>query len=375
MPRLGRCSGCGFTHYQPFGSRCKIDKKSLVLEAQYSIDVETMACIPGSGFMDRNHPQYVTWLEEQYKDNLAQKQASDDEEDNKVLAKVLERLDKLETTITGGAGDLGAHRQAHPTQAPVPGRTGPSAAEFSALSDSIKHLSLSMDPAKETSKQGMEMRPEFHVQVKVKGANVSAMNPFTLRSEELLFGMLNVFLHLDEKGGDARGYLQHFNFIAGHIMERQFTTLACVKYDRYIVDEVLQGRAKFGSVNPIATGLFLHGGAVVVRDKSRSDRAPFTSQQSRPISDYNRGLPDPRQKNMSRLRDCNRENVPYSMPENWPSEVWFNYNVKGCVGKCLKLHVCSHCNLRHRLSDCKFASRESHDRNPQFQAQQHQFWQ
>lgn len=293
-----------------------------------------------------------------------QDQASGD--DSKVLAKVLERLDKLESSNLHGAGDKGANR----SQQSVLGRAAPTAAELTALSDSIKSLSISVDGKdSSTSKQGIEMRPEFHVQVKVKGQNISAMNPFILKSEELLFGMLNVYLFLQEKGYYARDYLKHFNFVARHVMERHFTTLACIKYDRYIVDEVLHG-GNFGEINPVAAGLFLHGGAVVTRDKPRGDRAVFTSPQynTRNMAESNRG-----QQNLSNLRNCNRENVPYNMPENWPSEVCFNYNVKSCMGKCLKLHVCSHCNLRHRLSDCKFASREAGDRH--FQPQSNQYWQ
>lgn len=102
--------------------------------------VTDTACIPGSGFDRRDDPNYTAWLEDQYKENLAQKQeeAGAVGKDYKVLAKVLERLDKLETMIVDGAGDKGAHR---PLQAPGLGRAVPSAAEFS-LSESIKHLSI-----------------------------------------------------------------------------------------------------------------------------------------------------------------------------------------------------------------------------------------
>lgn len=368
MPVLGKCLGCGFHHYQPFGSRCKVNRNLLTVNVD--LDNESkMACIPESGYDRRDDPEYTEWLERQYRENLAHKQAEDNEGENKVLAKVLERLDKIEMSMRDGAGDMGAHR----TQQSVPGRAVPTAAELTSLSDSIRHLSISVDAGKDvsTNKQGMEMRPEFHVQVKVRGQNISAMNPFTLKSEELLFGMLNVYLYLDEKGYDTRGYLKHFNFVAPHVMERQFTTLACIKYDRYIVDEVLRG-GKFGDINPVAAGLFLHGGAVALREKPRGDSAVFTHFQYQPrsMSDGIRGQTDSRQSNASKLRGCNRENVPKSMPENWPSEVCFNYNVRNCMGKCLKLHVCSHCNLRHKLSDCKFASKEAGDR--QFQPQYNQ---
>lgn len=373
MPVLGRCSNCGYLHYQPFGKRCKV-KKGLVVEVDDIPGKVKMTCIPGSGFEDRDDPNYTVWLEQQYKKQLEALQADnagDEDGDNKVLANILQRLDKLETRGVD-AGGMGAQRHQH---GPVPGRDVPSASEFSSLTDSIKNLSLAVDSGRDTtSKQGIELRPEFHVQIKVKGLSANSMNPFTLRSEELLHGMLNVFMFLEEKGLDSKGYLAHFKFVSRHVMERHFTTLACVKYNKYVVDEVLAGRAKFGDINPVAAGLFLHGGAVMIRDKQRNDRSGMVNTtNSRQGSEFTRTAVDPRQQNVGRLRDCNKENVPYTMPENWPSEVCFNYNVRSCMGKCLKLHVCSHCNLRHRLSDCKFASKEAGDRN-QFHSQQNAYW-
>lgn len=327
-----------------------------------------MACIDGSGFVKRDDPNYTAWLEDQFHQKSLHIQQMDADKDNKVLVDVLQRLDSLEKRTNVEAGDKGAHQT-------VPGRTSPSAAEFSSLTDSIQHLSLAMgaDSKDSPSKQGIELRPEFHVQCKVKGVQTSNMNSATLKSKELLYGMLCVFLYLEEKSLDTRGYLQHFKFVARHIMERQFTTSACVKYDKFVVDEVISGKGKFESVNQVAAGLFLHGGAIMVRDRQGERSTSSLGFVPRPGTQPGRGS-DTRQQSVNMLRDCNRENVPSYMPENWPQEICFNYNVRSCVGKCIKLHVCSHCNLRHRLSDCKFATR---DNNPQGQfhsQQQPVYW-
>lgn len=275
------------------------------------------------------------------------------DKDNKGLAEVLQCLDKLEGHKNPETGDKGAHQT---LSGYVPGRAAPTAAEFTLLGDSIQHLSLAMcgDSRDSPSKQGTELRPVFHVQVKVKGVQLNNMNPFTMKSEELLYGMLCVFLYLEEKGLDSRGYSQHFKFMARHVMERQFTTLACVKYDKNVVDYMLSGKGKFQIVNQVAASLFLHGGAVMVRDRPQGERSTSSPMfGSRPVTKANCGL-DYRQQGVNKLGDHNCENVPLYMPKNWPQEICFNCNVRSCVSKCVKVHLCSHCNLRHRLSDCKF---------------------
>lgn len=201
-----------------------------------------------------------------------------------------------------------------------------------------------------TSKAGIEYRPEYYVQVLAKGSSVKQMNPLVMKSEELLYGMLNVYMHLLDRGGESQGYLSHMNFVARHIMEKNFTPIACIKYDRHVVDEVLAGNTQFKDFNPVAAGIFLHGGAV-----------PSCEQRSG-FDRVNRSSFNPRQstENMAnRMKDCNKENIPLYMPEQWPADLCFNYNTKQCVGRCAKLHVCSFCRLRHRLMDCKFALKDS----------------
>lgn len=56
-----------------------------------------------------------------------------------------------------------------------------------------------------TPKAGTEYQPEFYVQVLAKGGNVKQMNPLLMKSEELLHGILNVYIHLLERGQEARG--------------------------------------------------------------------------------------------------------------------------------------------------------------------------
>lgn len=54
------------------------------------------------------------------------------------------------------------------------------------------------------------------------------------------------------------------NFVAHHIMERNFTTAACIKYDRHVVDVVINGKPIVADFNPVAASIFLIIGAMSV---------------------------------------------------------------------------------------------------------------
>lgn len=361
MPVLGRCSTCGYTHYALFGKRCKhLDNLNQELtlsqepgesEQRGAIlnQVDNMACVAGSGFKDRNDEAYLDWLEQQYTQHVGA--AADIKQDKDALREIIHRLDKLEADKPAGAGAQSAYTGF------APGKPQPTAADFNSLSDSINHLSLAMDHDHGATKKGMELRPEFHVQVLAKGSNIKSMNPIALRSEELLYGMLCVYIHMLENCLESKGYLAHMKFIARHIMEKNFTTAACVKYDRHVVDEVISGKTKFADFNPVAAGIFLHGGAVPSRENrdfrtgvDRVNRTIFSAPR------FNT------EQQVNRMRECNRDNVPLYMPDNWPNEICFNYNAKSCVGRCSKLHSCSFCKLRHRFADCKFALKDLQDK-------------
>lgn len=88
-----------------------------------------------------------------------------------------------------------------------------------------------------------------------------------LKAEELLFGMISVYEYLMSSGGDAWGYFKHLHFVCRHLIERNFTVVACAKYVKHVVDQVISGKGKFSELDPIAVGLFLHGGAVVRADQ------------------------------------------------------------------------------------------------------------
>lgn len=172
-----------------------------------------------------------------------------------------------------------------------------------------------------------------------------------LKAEELLFDTIAVYDYLMSSRGDARGYFKHLQFICRHLMERNFTVVACAKYDKHVVDQVIAGKGKFSDLDPIASGLFLHGGAVV-----RSE-----TQCQSPTQWY-RPLPQGSAR-FSQLRDCNRENIPSFMPENWPTEICFIFNTRSCFGRCSKQHICGYCHMTHRLADCKFAVNQVQDQN------------
>lgn len=85
----------------------------------------------------------------------------------------------------------------------------------------------------------------------------------------MLFGMMNVYEHMKISKGDSEGYFRHMMFISSHIMEKNFTVLACCKYDKYIVDRVLAGKTTFKEFDSVSAGLFLHGGADVFSSRNR----------------------------------------------------------------------------------------------------------
>lgn len=355
MPVLGRCSGCNFTHSAPFGSRCKRQRK---VGVQQDIISKMAECVPGSGFNDRDSEEYFAFLEQQF---VAFKKLETDSRQregstNDLLKDIITRLERLEAGGNHGdrtGGDMGASRSGGSGSAP---QVTP--AYFSSLSDSIHQLSMSLGSDVEKRRTGMEYRPEFYVHVIARGLPEKLMDYTCLKPEEFLYGMLGVYKHLLVHGHEAESYLKHLWFISRHVMERNFHISACLKYDRYIVDQVLAGAAKFGDVDPVAAGLFLHGGAAVHRETprneyNRSDKSYRTSYARGPIVQSQQGQCG------SLMHDCNKEYVPLYMPSSWPSEICFNFNSKSCTGKCMKLHVCNHCKLRHRLADCKFALRDN----------------
>lgn len=278
-----------------------------------------MACI-AEGFTDRKDEKYIKFLEDKYKER--ELQASGAAADP-VLTQILNRLDRLES---------GGNR--NPQQNPSP-------AELAQLSDSIHQVSLSVHP--EPSKSGIEMRPEYYVHVVVKGRSSRNMQMCTMRAKELMFGMINVYDYLLSGGEDAGGYFKHLLFVFRHLMERNFTVGACARYDKYVVDQVLAGKGKFNQPDPVAIGLFLHGGAVNRGEQQQTQYTQAQTQRQPLASRY------------PQLRECNRENTPVAMPGNWPQEICFNFNTESCFGRCSKHHVCGYCRLKHRLADCKFA--------------------
>lgn len=324
---MQRCSTCDLNHYPPLGRRCAIVK---------------MSCVEGSGFTDRKDEEYLKFLEDKFLESTKSPEATAGAGADPALAAILKRLDKLESGRDQSAG----HGDGSHTGRPA----NPSPSDLANLSDSIHQLSLSVHSEPPPQKSGTELRPEYYVQVIAKGGTVRNMSCMNLRSEELMYGMCSVYDYLLSSGGDAAAYFKHLMFVARHLMERNFTVSACCKYDKYVVDQVLDKKGSFAAIDPIAAGLFLHGGAVV---RNEPPRQQFGSYTSRP----------PLQGKFQNLRECNRENTPGFMPENWPQEICFSFNAKTCYGRCNKNHICGYCRLKHRLADCKFAVSQVQDQS------------
>lgn len=160
-----------------------------------------------------------------------------------------------------------------------------------------------------------------------------------------MYGMLCVYDNLATSGKGSHLYFKHMMFLSRHLMERNFQVQACAKYDKYIVDKVVEGKSIFTEFDPMAAGLFLHGGAVMKPEVTRQH------QTGPPLRFQTQGR-------SNQLRDCNRDNTPYHMSDTWPTDVCFFFNTRSCYGRCSKLHVCQYCRLNHRLADCKFAAKE-----------------
>lgn len=140
-------------------------------------------------------------------------------------------------------------------------------------------------------------------------------------------------------------------------MERNFHISACVKYDRYVVDQVLAGHSKFGEVDQVAAGL-LEGQLRTGNHRGRTFRGQTVNTGLIIIGRH----PYQTIHQVKRVLQC--MSVIGTMYHytclHWTSEICFNFNSKTCSGRCVKLHICSHCKLRHRLADCKFALRDGH---------------
>lgn len=370
----GHCSMCDVDHLRPWGNGCLAYKDALVKCSDLNIDpseyklyldlnlVRYAKDLPDNKVKDENKPELSDQVKSLTESNAQQRrqiqsllhqlaektkfpqntQSSIDHD--KSLQQVTQRLDKMEQDredvlmrILDRLDTLESKGNI-PLSPDIGRKRNPSPSDFTQLSDSIHQLSLSVGKDAAQPK-GTELKPEYYVHVLTKGGNVKNMSLLTTKPEELIYGMLGVYDNLMATGGDARGYFAHLIFVARHLMERNFTVAACAKYDKYVVDQVVSGKSRFSDFNPVAAGLFLHGGAAV--------RAEPAQQQW-----------GPKQTPGRQLRDCNRENTPAYMPDWWPTDICFLFNARSCYGRCSKQHICGHCKMNHRYADCKFARRD-----------------
>lgn len=221
-----------------------------------------------------------------------------------VFMRIMDRLDSLESK-----------QHSHPAGPKAETKGNPSLSDLTQLLDSIHQLSLSVG-SDSTQPKGMDLKPEYYVHVLAKGGNVNNMSLLTNKPEELMYGMIGLFDNLLATGGDAMGYFKRLNFVSRRLMERNFTVSVCAKYDKHVVEQVITGKTRFSDFNPVAAGLFLHGGATTVK-----------SDQSCPQQQWGPKKLPARQ---TQLHNCNRENTPAYMPEWWPAEICFLFNARSC---------------------------------------------
>lgn len=132
--------------------------------------------------------------------------------------------------------------------------SGPLTAALSKLSDAI-------DPVASVKTKGMLLRPEYYVQHKCNGVSIRNLDHTKLSYRELIFGMDSVMNYLFQSGGDAQGYSSHKLFLSGQAKMNKFIDRAYVDYDRFIIDNFIEGLATTFVVGDLlGVAMFFHGG-------------------------------------------------------------------------------------------------------------------
>lgn len=148
------------------------------------------------------------------------------------LQRIADRVDSLEDKVptTGSGGDIDAAADI---------LTAP-------LTRALSKLTIGEEEA------GRQLRPEWYAQssLKEKGRDHTKMDYV-----DLFFGWICVAEYLIKSRGDLPSYIRHLKFASGMLQSRQFYDMAAIKYDRYIVDHFLEGKASSFDPDPVASSL------------------------------------------------------------------------------------------------------------------------
>ena len=355
-----RCSKCGFVHAPPFKSRCRyllgIELPEGILPADTVATDATgaMACLGGSGFTDPEDPEYHAWCEAQ-----ARERAYDKEINSRVLQQIMNRLDRLELqpkaippspslqpaapgfqpTLAGSTAGPPGGRSApagllgHQPPAGLLGQhsTGPPppSAMVSEVTDALSRISVAIDPSGSEVK-GITLRPEYWVQHDRQGVPVRALNHARLTIPELMYGMFRVMSAVTDPSQKA-AYEAHYKFLSECIIQDLYPARAYVNYDREVTNKIINGElSEYPACDLPSFALQLR------KDKEKPQTRPYYRGNKRcdTLGTYR--------------QDTSSSRSP--MPEDWPNDICYNWNVNSCFGRCVKLHVCVNCRYRHKMS-------------------------
>ena len=188
--------------------------------------------------------------------------------------------------------------------------------------------------------QDLLLRPEYYIQHVDRGVSLEALDHTTLTYKELVSGMGRVMVHLASSGGDLPSYVRHFNFVAKQAASHHFVDAAYVCYDRYVVDQVIQGSTKANPPTFVAGDL-----RGVASNFHSGNLVPVASPSSN--RDRSRGWDD--DTDPDKGKDQTR-------PEGFPEDVCFNWNFRACTRKCKRSHVCPLCRETHTAPLCPYVN-------------------
>ena len=312
------------------------------------------------GFVNRDDPGYLAFLEEQFE--LGQRRA--DSQTDEILRR-LESLEKQRTTwhsptetlsrsvgqsavqrpaavggavggsAVGGTG-LGASTTSSPGEAIPPGGRQEAEVDPSLLplTDALAQLTLAVDPAAGKSK-GLLVRPEYYVQHVKAGTALKQIDHNKLSYKELVYGWFCVLHHLHANGGDVLGYMGHCKFASEQAMSDNFIDSAFVKYDRHVVSKVVDGLSNTFTVGDNLGVASCMNAASLVPPKPTAQKRSGRFKPKRNPSDSK-----------------DKSDSSY-MPEGFPEDVCYSFNYRSCTGKCSKKHSCRNCKGDHPAKSCQ----------------------
>lgn len=213
------------------------------------------------------------------------------------------------------------------------GATGP-------LSDALRQLSLAMDPVSASKAEGIQFRPEFYAQHKLRDVSIKSLDYQKLSLHELTYGMICVLEHLLTTGNESWvSYLQHMKFIARQASNNSYLDMAFAGYDRMVIDKYLSDKcAGFAAGDMLCVSSNFHA-------------ANFRQNVNKVPKKLGR-----RGQKGTQADAGSEDSV--DIPSDWPDEICYYINRRRCYGRCVRSHMCRRCKGSHKDIDCKLDAKK-----------------